>query len=71
LAQIVNITIWSLAFQEGYSYICKFDMDMNIGVGKYSLTTAIHSSFDHLEECVHWVDNACEFEIAGVKVISL
>jgi lipopolysaccharide transport system ATP-binding protein len=42
-------------------------MDMNIGVGKYSLTTAIHSSFDHLEECVHWVDNACEFEIAGVK----
>ncbi len=55
------------SFQEGYSYICKFDMDMNIGVGKYSLTTAIHSSFDHLEECVHWVDNACEFEIAGVK----
>jgi len=55
------------SFHEGYSYICKFDMDMNIGVGKYSLTTAIHSSFDHLEECVHWVDNACEFEIAGVK----
>jgi lipopolysaccharide transport system ATP-binding protein len=42
-------------------------MDFNIGVGKYYLTAAIHSDKDHLQNCIHWIDNAAEFEIAGIK----
>jgi len=56
-----------LNFKRDREYICKFEMDLNIGVGKYTLTTAVHSSFDHLNNCSCWIDNACEFEIAGVK----
>ena len=44
-----------------------FNMDLNIGVGKYSITTAIHSNETHLDNCSHWLDHATDFEVAGVK----
>ena len=49
------------------TYKVIFEMEFNIGVGKYFLTTAIHSGKDHLQNCTHWIDNAAEFEIAGIK----
>ncbi len=46
-------------------YICVFDMKMNIGVGKYTITAALHTNENHIENCFHWIDNASEFEVAG------
>ncbi|MDD2449898.1 MAG: ABC transporter ATP-binding protein [Sulfurimonas sp.] len=52
--------------EENQSYVCTFEMPLNIGIGKYSVTTAIHSDENHLENCSHWYDNAANFEVAGV-----
>jgi len=56
-----------LEFKRGERYICEFEMFLNIGVGKYSITTAIHSNENHLDNCSHWIDHATDFEVAGVN----
>ena len=53
-------------FEKDKNYICSFKMAMNIGSGKYSITVAVHSQDTHLNNCSHWLDNATNFEIAGV-----
>jgi len=53
-------------FNKDKNYICKYIMPLNVGAGKYSITVAIHSEDTHLEHCSHWLDNACDFEVAGV-----
>jgi lipopolysaccharide transport system ATP-binding protein len=53
-------------FQKDRNYICEYILPLNIGSGKYSITTAVHSEDTHLEHCSHWLDNACDFEVAGV-----
>ncbi len=47
------------------SYVCIFETKMNIGVGKYTITAALHTNENHIDNCFHWIDNALEFEIAG------
>jgi len=54
-------------FKKDKSYICSFSMDLNLGVGKYSITSAVHSKDTHLDNCSHWLDHATDFEVAGVK----
>ena len=54
-------------FEKGREYNCSFTMPLNIGVGKYSITTAIHSNDTHMDNCSHWLDHATDFEVAGVK----
>ena len=54
-------------FRANQNYCCTFKMPLNIGSGKYSITTAIHSLDTHLDNCSHWLDHATDFEIAGVK----
>ena len=39
---------------------------MNLGPGKYTLTTALHIGPDHTVECLHWKDATIQFEVAGV-----
>ena len=53
-------------FNKDKNYICKYIMPLNVGAGKYSITVAIHSEDTHLEHCSHWLDNACDFEVAGI-----
>ena len=48
-------------------YICIFKMPLNIGVGKYSITAAIHSEDTHLKHCSHWLDFAQNFEVVASK----
>ncbi|MDD2357139.1 MAG: Wzt carbohydrate-binding domain-containing protein, partial [Thiovulaceae bacterium] len=48
-------------------YICKFEIPINIGVGKYSLGCAVHVGEYHTEKCFHWLDFAAEFEVVGVE----
>jgi lipopolysaccharide transport system ATP-binding protein len=45
----------------------EFKMKFNLGVGKYTVTVAVHDNENHINNCYHWVDFAGEFEIAGVK----
>ena len=47
--------------------IFTISMPLNIGIGKYSLSVAIHTKDTHIEHCSHWLDDACTFEIAGIK----
>ena len=54
-------------FKSGEYYNCRFVLDMNIGVGLYTITAAVHSSDTHLEDCSHWLDNACAFEVSGFR----
>ena len=56
-----------LHFHAHKQYLCRFEMPFNIGVGKYSITAAIHSNEHHLQNCSHWLDHAADFEIAGVE----
>lgn len=57
---------YKIDFQEQNHYICTFDMKLNIGVGKYTLTAALHSEENHVNHCSHWLDYAADFEIAGI-----
>lgn len=52
-------------FKKDKEYLCTFSMPLNIGIGKYSITAAVHSRDTHLENCSHWLDHACNFEVAG------
>jgi lipopolysaccharide transport system ATP-binding protein len=48
------------------SYEISFSFQMNIGVGQYTLSCALHTGMTHEEHCFHWSDNICRFEIAGI-----
>lgn len=49
------------------TYICSYDMNLNIGAGKYTLGAALHTQDWHTELCYHWLDNAINFDILSSK----
>lgn len=55
-----------LRLAAGQTLELEMAMAMNLGPGKYTLTSALHSGEHHLEDCYHWCDNLIRFEIAGV-----
>lgn len=57
----------TLKIQKDNKYICKYSMDLNIGEGKYTLGTTLHTGQWHTQECFHWLDKALEFTISGKK----
>lgn len=54
-------------FEAGKSYLCEFDMKLDLGIGKYSITAAVHKDKFHLDYCSHWIDKAEDFEIISDK----
>ena len=56
-----------ISFQKDNTYIVIYKMKLNIGIGKYSLTVALHSKDNHLQQCNHWVDDISTFEVVGIK----
>lgn len=54
-----------IAFEENKKYLCTYALPLNIGVGKYTIAVAIHSKENHLDHCLHWLDDACSFEVMG------
>ena len=56
----------NVCFEKNNTYKCNFTMPLNIGKGKYSITVAVHSADTHLENCLHWYDNAESFNIVGI-----
>jgi len=47
------------------SYQISFELPLNIGSGNYSLSVALAVGENHLDHCLHWLDFALNFEIAG------
>lgn len=56
-----------VSFEARQRYVCHFTMPLNIGIGKYSITAAVHSQETHLEACSHWLDHAANFEVTGTR----
>lgn len=54
-----------IALTKGEVTRCQFQLPMDIGAGKYTLTAAVHTEDTHLKECLHWADNLAKFEVAG------
>jgi lipopolysaccharide transport system ATP-binding protein len=40
-----------------------FAMPMNLGVGLYSVTAAVHAGANHIEQCYDWVEQATTIQI--------
>ena len=54
-----------ISFEKGKKYQCVYTMPFNLGVGKYSVTAAVHTKDTHIEKCYHWWDKSVDFEISG------
>tara|TARA_E500000178_G_scaffold356295_1_gene433052 strand:+ start:19899 stop:21092 length:1194 start_codon:yes stop_codon:yes gene_type:complete len=54
-----------LSPKKGAALDVDWNFDLNIGVGGYSLSVALHRGPDHTVECLHWQDAAMMFEITG------
>lgn len=57
----------NINFKKNEKHKNVYKMPLNIGTGKYSISIAIHSEDTHLENCAHFIENACGFEVAGIK----
>ena len=55
------------SLKKGKYYTISFDFDLNIGVGDYSISAALTVGENHLDHCLHWLDFATGFEVAGIK----
>lgn len=57
----------------GYEYTLKkdknyqifFEVKLNLGAGKYTISNALAIGDNHLDSCLHWLDFAADFEVAG------
>ncbi len=56
-----------LRLAQGESMAVEFRFPMNLGPGQYTLTAALHSEHNHLQDCYHWCDNLLRFDVAGVR----
>ncbi len=48
----------------GDKFDVNWEFNLNLGLGKYTVTAAIHTGPDHTKECLHWADSICGFEVA-------
>ena len=48
---------------EGDKFDVTWKFILNLGLGKYTITVAIHRGPDHTQECLHWSDAICGFEV--------
>jgi len=55
-----------IALEKGQKAQVCFRLPMNIAPGKYTVTVALHTEENHLDDCYHWCDNLIRFEVAGV-----
>jgi lipopolysaccharide transport system ATP-binding protein len=45
----------------------RFRICAELASGHYTLTVALHSAENHLENCYHWCDNLLQLQVAGVR----
>lgn len=53
--------------RKGRKYLITFDVQLNVGVGKYTITTAVVKGEPPFDDYFHWSDKSVEFEIAGIS----
>jgi lipopolysaccharide transport system ATP-binding protein len=56
-----------ISLKAGGSPSYEFSFNLNIGTGKYTLTSAAHRDESHVNECYVWCDNILHFEVVGIK----
>ena len=47
----------------GERWLFTFRLDMNLGIGKYTVSVALSAGDNHLESCLEWRDHAATFEV--------
>lgn len=57
----------TISLNKNTSYLCTFSLQLNIGVGKYTLGAALHTNVYHTDLCYHWIDRAIDFEVTSNK----
>jgi lipopolysaccharide transport system ATP-binding protein len=57
----------TVSFIKDRTYTVEFRCEMNIGVGKYTLTCALHTGDTHIDQCYHWIENISDFEVSGIE----
>ncbi len=56
-----------LSGKAGQVWDAVFQFPMDVAPGKYTVTIALHSQENHIENCYHWSDNLLGFEVAGIR----
>jgi lipopolysaccharide transport system ATP-binding protein len=56
----------SFTLKKCQNYRAAFNIAMEIAPGKYTITLALHSQDNHIENCYHWIDNEISFQVAGI-----
>lgn len=56
-----------ISMKAGAEALYEFGFNLNIGAGKYTLTSAVHRDDTHVNESYHWYDNILRFEVLGSK----
>ncbi|GEM_PF-72031 len=51
-------------FQPGERLRLRIEMELPLGYGDYTLTTAVHRDETHLQECFDWTDRGLSFHVA-------
>ncbi|MDX9786213.1 MAG: ABC transporter ATP-binding protein [Desulfobacterales bacterium] len=55
-----------ISIQQGQHLAATYFFDeFNIGPGKYSISAALHTGPSHADECFHWKDKSCVFEVVA------
>lgn len=57
---------WRLSVGSGGEYVVDFVFRVDLGMGSYSVTAALHTGRSHVNRCFHWRDNAASFDVIGV-----
>jgi lipopolysaccharide transport system ATP-binding protein len=56
-----------LDLNPGDSAELRFRLRAELAAGDYTVTVALHSAENHLENCYHWCDNLLRLSVAGVR----
>ena len=56
-----------LPMEKGQLSTIRFQFPAELAPAPYTVSAALHSQENHLENCYHWCDNISRFEVAGVN----
>jgi lipopolysaccharide transport system ATP-binding protein len=56
-----------LTLEPGAEVDVQFWLRAELAAGDYTVTVALHSAENHLENCYHWCDNLLRLQVAGVR----
>ncbi len=54
-----------MGIDKDHYYKVVYSLPMNIGLGKYTVTAALHSGATHVKDCYHWCDQIIQFEVVS------